>query len=47
MYDPLLAGVEDRTHTIARMRRTLPMIRAGMIQADPGAAPGLRPYPST
>lgn len=35
LYDPVLAGPDDRDHALAWMRRTLPLIRAALVDADP------------
>jgi len=45
MYDPSIAGIEDRDFAIAWMRRTLPAIRAAIVRADRTFASRLRHYP--
>ena len=45
MYDPSIAGIEDRDLAIAWMRRTLPAIRAAIVRADRTFASRLRNYP--
>jgi hypothetical protein len=35
LYDPMLAGPADRDHALAWMRRTLPLIRAALVDVDP------------
>jgi hypothetical protein len=45
MYDPSIAGIEDRDRAIAWMRRTLPAIRAAIVGADRAFASRLRKYP--
>lgn len=45
MYDPVIAGPEDRDHALAWMHRTLPAIRAALVSTNPGLATLLEPYP--
>lgn len=45
MYDPVIAGAEDRDHAIEWMRRTLPAIRTAIIHADPELRALLKGYP--
>ncbi len=45
MYDPVIAGLEERNHALAWMRRTLPCIRAALVATDPGPARLLAGYP--
>lgn len=35
LYDPVIAGPEDRDRTLEWMRRTLPAIRNALVKADP------------
>lgn len=35
LYDPVLAGPDDRDHALAWMRRTLPLLRAALVDVDP------------
>ncbi len=41
VYDPVLADEEDRTSAIQWMRRTLPLIRQALLEADEELAPRL------
>lgn len=45
LYDPLIAGIEDRDLAIDWMRRTLPAIRAVIVREDRTLASRLRNYP--
>lgn len=45
MYDPVIAGPEDRDHALRWMRRTLPAVREALRSADPDLAPLLVGYP--
>ncbi len=45
MYDPVLAGPEERTYALEWMRRTLPAVREALLLADAGLAPLLVEYP--
>jgi len=45
MYDPVLAGPEERAYALEWMRRTLPAVREALLLADPGLAPLLLEYP--
>ena len=44
MYDPVIAGPEERDHAIEWMRRTLPAIRAALALADPKLPSQLESY---
>lgn len=45
MYDPAIAGPEDRQVAIDWMHRTLPAIRKGLLAADPSLGALLVAYP--
>lgn len=45
MYDPVLAGPDDRDRALAWMRRALPAVRAALSAVDAGIAPLLEPGP--
>jgi hypothetical protein len=45
MYDPVIAGPEERAYALEWMRRTLPAVREALLLADPGLASLLAKYP--
>lgn len=45
MYDPTIAGAEERELALAWTRRTLPAIRAALLKADPRLNVMLNAYP--
>lgn len=45
MYDPAMAGPEERGLALEWVRRTLPPIRQALISSDPDIAPLLASYP--
>ncbi|MGQ0814819.1 MAG: hypothetical protein ACT4O1_10190 [Gemmatimonadota bacterium] len=45
MYDPVIAGPEERKLALAWVRRTLPAIRNALITTDPKLAKNLETYP--
>ena len=45
MYDPTVASPNDRDHALKWMRRTLPAIRAALLEADERLQAGLARYP--
>jgi hypothetical protein len=45
MYDPVIAGPEERDHAIQWMRRTLPAVLAALVLADPKFPSLLENYP--
>jgi len=45
MYDPVIAGPEERDHALAWMRRNLPCIRAALLATDPALMGLLAGYP--
>jgi hypothetical protein len=45
MYDPVIAGPEERKFAVAWMRRTLPAIPNTLMTSDPQIAKKLGTYP--
>ena len=45
LYDPVIAGPEERDRALRWTRRTLPVIREALIAADPELEPLLARYP--
>lgn len=45
MYDPVIAGPQERASALGWMRRTLPAIRDALVASDPELADNLAAYP--